>query len=119
MKEKLSQYEHVVLLDDDHKILKQAVEMLQEKAAKVPGYYDADHGFCDVYDIGIELTPIVDASLVGYSENEDGTFTMVVVLQVIHPGTNEPSEFGNDPLEVVVDMRSGHPVFLSAMRKEL
>ena len=94
-------------------------EMLQEKAAKVPGYYDADHGFCDVYDIGIELTPIVDASLVGYSENEDGTFTMVVVLQVIHPGTNEPSEFGNDPLEVVVDMRSGHPVFLSAMRKEL
>lgn len=36
-------------------------EMLQEKAAKVPGYYDADHGFCDVYDIGIELTPIVDA----------------------------------------------------------
>ena len=32
MKEKLSQYEHVVLLDDDHKILKQAVEMLQEKA---------------------------------------------------------------------------------------
>lgn len=44
---------------------------------------------------------------------------MVVVLQVIHPGTNEPSEFGNDPLEVVVDMRSGHPVFLSAKIKEL
>ena len=53
------------------------------------------------------------------AENEDGTFTMVVVLQVIHPGTNEPSEFGNDPLEVVVDMRSGHPVFLSAKIKEL
>lgn len=94
-------------------------EMLQEKANNTPGSYDTGHGYCDVNAIGIELTPIVDASLVGYSENEDGTFTMVVVLQVIHPGTNEPSEFGNDPLEVVVDMRSGHPVFLSAMRKEL
>ena len=94
-------------------------EMLQEKANNTPGSYDAGHGYCDVNAIGIELTPIVDASLVGYSENEDGTFTMVVVLQVIHPGTNEPSEFGNDPLEVVVDMRSGHPVFLSAKIKEL
>lgn len=32
MMEKLNEYEHVVLLDDDHKILKQSIEMLKDKA---------------------------------------------------------------------------------------
>lgn len=32
MKEKLVQYDHVILLDDDHKILKQSAEMLKDKA---------------------------------------------------------------------------------------
>ena len=32
MKEKLGQYDHVILLDDDHKILKQSAEMLKDKA---------------------------------------------------------------------------------------
>lgn len=32
MMEKLKQYEHVILLDDDHKILKQSAEMLKDKA---------------------------------------------------------------------------------------
>lgn len=39
-------------------------EMLQEKASKVSGCYDVDRGYCDVYNDGIELTPIVDAVLV-------------------------------------------------------
>lgn len=94
-------------------------EMLQEKASKVSGCYDVDRGYCDVYNDGIELTPIVDAVLTGYSENEDGTFTMEVVLQVIAPGTNEPSEYGNDPMVVNVDTSSGHPVFLTGMIKSI
>lgn len=32
MEEKLDKYEHVILLDDDHKILKQSAEMLKDKA---------------------------------------------------------------------------------------
>ena len=94
-------------------------EMLQEKASKVSGCYDVGRGYCDVYNDGIELTPIVDAVLTGYSENEDGTFTMEVVLQVIAPGTNEPSEYGNDPMVVNVDTSSGHPVFLTGMIKSI
>lgn len=31
MMEKLNEYEHVILLDDDHKILKQSTEMLKDK----------------------------------------------------------------------------------------
>ena len=93
--------------------------MLQEKASKVSGCFDVGRGYCDVYNDGIELTPIVDAVLTGYSENEDGTFTMEVVLQVIAPGTNEPSEYGNDPMVVNVDTSSGHPVFLTGMIKSI
>ena len=31
MKEKINEYEHFIFLDDDHKILKEAIEMLKEK----------------------------------------------------------------------------------------
>ena len=31
MKEKLEEYNHVILLDDDHKILRKSIDMLQDK----------------------------------------------------------------------------------------
>ena len=32
MQEKLNEYDHVILLDDDHKILRKSIDMLQNKA---------------------------------------------------------------------------------------
>lgn len=76
------------------------------------GSYDESKGYCNIYSRGTTLTPTAKAALTGYKDNADGTFEMEVTILAIAPMTGEAAEYCNPPMEVTVDMRSGHPVFL-------
>lgn len=82
------------------------------------GSYDESKGYCNIYSRGTTLTPTAKAALTGYKDNADGTFEMEVTILAIAPMTGEAAEYCNPPMEVTVDMRSGHPVFLMGMVKD-
>lgn len=92
---------------------------LRENAAEQKGYYYEGKGYCDPDDLGVTLTPLADAALLGYEEKDADIFIMTVCLCLQDPETGEPMEYANTPMAVTVDLSTGRPVFLSALPTEL
>lgn len=94
-------------------------DSLRKDSENEPGSYERQKGYRNIYSRGNDITPTAKAALTGYKENADGTFEMEVTLLPIAPLTGEAAEYCNPPMEVVVDMHSGHPVFLMGMVKDI
>lgn len=83
-----------------------------------PRYYDAERdAYRDIYyeDGYPDYTPIARSGLLSYTENEDGTLTIELVMEP----DSDWSEYCYSPEIITADFSSGHLVLLSGTVKDM
>ena len=82
-----------------------------------PRYYDAERdAYRDIhYEDGYHYITIARSGLVSYTENEDGTFTIELVMEP----DSDWNEYCYSPVIITADYSSGHLVLVSGTVKDM